>query len=158
MENSPVVEKTIQHHARELAAIFYEGVRAAESQDHKVQIRQRGRILLNIEPKLFAKTYPTLKDYLAGRKHGREERFPDGTIRHIDDGSVRYDTPGWLHWYKGAREQLTEMLSMPQVHQNLKDAIYAALLEDREKELKQTDPRLSPNVTQAPLGRLGGLR
>lgn len=151
-----MVERTIEHHARELAGIFYEGVRAAESRDEKVQISQRGRILLNIEPRLFAKTYPTLKDYIAGRKHGREERFPDGSIRHVDDGSVRIDTPGWLHWYKAAREQLVAMLAMPQVHENLKAAIYEALKEDREKDLKQTDPRLSPNITQAPASMLGG--
>ena len=153
-----MTERTIEHHARELAGIFYEGVRAAESRDEKVQISQRGRILLNIEPRLFAKTYPTLKDYIAGRKHGREERFPDGSIRHVDDGSVRIDTPGWLHWYKAAREQLVAMLAMPQVHENLKAAIYEALKEDREKELKQTDPRLSPNITQASIGSLIGER
>lgn len=144
-----MVERTIQHYARELAGAFYDTVRSAESQDEKVQISKRGRVLLQIDPKAFAKTFPTVKDYLAGRRHGHVEHLPDGTVRHVDDGTVSMDTPGWLHWYDAARAQLTEMLGRPDVHENIKKGIYEALLEDREKQLKQeTRGQQSPNITQ----------
>jgi hypothetical protein len=144
-----VTERTIQHYARELAGAFYDTVRSAESQDEKVQISKRGRVLLQIDPKAFGKTFPTVKDYLAGRRHGRMEHLPDGTVRHIDDGTVSMDTPGWLHWYDAARAQLTEMLGRPDVHENIKKGIYEALLEDREKQLKQeARGQQGPNITQ----------
>ena len=129
-------ERTIQHTARELAGEFYDVVRAAESKDEKVQISQRGRIYLQVDPKAFGKTYPTVKEYLAGRKHGRIERLPDGTVLHIDDGTVTQDTPGWRHWYDQARQMLVQMLNNPGTHENIKRSIMDALIEDREKQLK----------------------
>ena len=143
-----MTERTIRSMAKELAGTFYDVVRSAENADEKVQITKRGRILLQVDPKLFAKTFPTVKDYLAGRRHGRIERLLDGTVRHIDDGSVTDDTPGWMHWYDQARQQLVAMLNDPTVAPALKEGILAAVIEDREKQLKQTDPRLSPNITQ----------
>lgn len=129
-------ERTIQHMARELAGAYYDMVRSAEDADEKVQISKRGRIYLQIDPKGFAKTYPTVRDYLAGRQHGRMEHLIDGTVRHIADGSITQTTPGWRHFYAKARAQLTSMLMMPNVHDNLKEGIYKALIEDREKQLK----------------------
>lgn len=143
-----MTERTIRSMAKELAGTFYDVVRSAESADEKVQITKRGRIFLQIDPKLFAKTFPTVKDYLAGRRHGRIERLLDGTVRHIDDGSVAMDTPGWMHWYDRGRQMLIAMLNNPGTHENIKDGILAALVEDREKQLKQFDPRLSPNIAQ----------
>ena len=64
-------------------------VRSAEDADEKVQISKRGRIYLQMDPKGFAKTYPTARGlYFAGRQHGRMEHLIDGTVRHIDDGSI----------------------------------------------------------------------
>jgi hypothetical protein len=147
-----VVERTIQHYARELAGVFYDTVRSAEDADFKVQVSQRGRVLLQIDPKAFAKTFPTVKDYLAGRRHGRVEHLPDGTVRHIDDGTVSMDTPGWLHWYDAARQQLTQMLGRPDIDENLKKGIYEALIEDREKQLNQeARGQQGPNITQRKL-------
>ena len=147
-----MVERTIQHYARELAGIFYDTVRSAEDADLKVQISQRGRVLLQIDPKAFAKTFPTVKDYLAGRRHGHIQHLPDGTVRHIDDGTVSMDTPGWLHWYDAARQLLTQMLGRPDIDENLKKGIYEALIEDREKQLNQeARGQQGPNITQRKL-------
>ena len=131
-----MTERTIEHVARELAGEFYDVVRSAESRDEKVQISRRGRVLLQIEPKLFAKTFPTVRDYLAGRRHGFMAAKPDGIRYHIDDGKVYQTTPGWLHFYDAARAKLTEMLGMGSIHDNLKKGIYDAILEDREKDLR----------------------
>jgi hypothetical protein len=144
-----MTERTIQHYARELAGIFYDMVRSAEDADLKVQISQRGRVLLQIDPKAFGKTFPTVKDYLAGRQHGRTEQLSDGTVHHVDDGTITMDTPGWLHWVDQARQHMTEMLGRPDVHENIKKGIYEALIEDREKQLQQeARGQQGPNITQ----------
>ena len=144
-----MTERTIQHTARELAGQFYDMVRSAESQDEKVQFRKRGRIVLQIDPKVFAKTFPTVKDYLAGRRHGHMERSPDGVIRHVDDGTMSLDTPGWMYFYDQARKMLVEMLNSPTTHENVKAGIVAALIEDREKQMKADQHHLlSPKIPQ----------
>jgi hypothetical protein len=147
-----MTEATIRSYAKDLAGTFYDAVRSAESLGEKVQIQRRGRVYMNIDPKAFAKTYPTLKDYMRGVKHGRTERKLGGTVIHIDDGSQTMDTPGWLFWYDAARKQLTEMLGMAHVSEHMKKAIFKAIIEDREKQLKQegdgTDRIFSPKITQ----------
>lgn len=150
-----MAERTIAHLARELAGTFYDHVREAESAGDKVQMAKRGRVFLEIDPKLFAKTFPTVRDYLRGRRHGRIDRdWKTGRVSYVDDGSVTMSTPGWLYWYDQARQMLTVMLGRPDIHDNVKQGIYAALLEDREKELKQRMP--GPHVTQRHvLGDLG---
>ena len=141
-----MTERTIEHIARELAGQFYDTVRSAESRDEKVQLSQRGRVLLQIDPKLFGKTYPTVKDYLVGRRHGTVNRaWETGVTTHIDDGKVYQDCPGWMYWYDQARQMAVEMLRSPQVHENLKEAIMAALIEDREKELEREAQGGIPN-------------
>lgn len=145
-----MVERTIAHTARELAGQFYDFVRSAEGSNDKVQISKRGRVLLQIDPKAFGKTYPTVKDYLAGRKHGKLERLADGTVRHIDDGSIRMDTPGWLHFYDQARTLLVQTLANPGTHDNIKGGIYDAIIEDREKQMMQR-PGFSPKINQRKL-------
>lgn len=132
-----MTERTIRSIAKELAGQFYEFTRAAESKDQRVQLEERGRVFLDIDPKLFAKSYPTLADYLAGRRHGRMQRnWITGKVWHVDDGRVYADKPGWVLWYDKARKCAVEMLNKPEVHENLKSAIMDALIEDREKQLK----------------------
>ncbi len=133
-----MTERTIEHIAKEFAGEFYDFVRSKEDGDDKVQMKQRGRILLQIDPKLFSKCYPKVKDYLAGRRHGRMQRnWVSGQLRHIDDGKVYQEPPGWMHWYDLARQRAVEMLTHPHVTEHLKSAIIDALLEDREKQLRQ---------------------
>lgn len=143
------MERTISHLARELAGQFYEFVRAREDSGERVQIEQRGRILLRVDPKAFAKTYPTVKDYLAGRRHGRMRRTPDGCVFHVEDGAARLDTPGWLFWYDMARQMLVATLANEGTHEHIKQGIAAALIEDREKQLKQQAAGIkSPQISQ----------
>ena len=143
-----MTERTIEHMARELAGRFYDEVRSAESRQEKIQISQRGRIFLQVDPTVFRKTFPTVKDYLAGRHHGHTKRdLEKGIVTHVDDGQVRLGPPGWLHWYDQARQMLVDMLDNPMVHDNLKAGIYDAILEDRQKEI-DADGKPSPNITQ----------
>jgi hypothetical protein len=133
-----MTERTIRAIAKEFAGEFYDFTRSKEDSDEKVQFMQRGRILLQIDPKAFAKSFPKVGDYIAGRRHGYTKKNPEtGAVTHIADGKIYSITPGWAHWYDLARKRAVEMLASPLVHQNLKDGIMAALVEDREKQLKQ---------------------
>lgn len=145
-----MTERTIQHVARELAGEFYDFVRSAESKSERVQIEQRGRVFLDIDPKLFAKTYPTVKDYIAGLKHGKMQRnWITGKIRHVDDGKVYADTPGWMFWYEMARQRCIELLNHPDVSERHKLAITESIIEDREKQLAQQARGIAPaNIPQ----------
>ena len=145
-----MTERTLQHMAREMAGEYYEFVRGAEGSAEKVQIQHRGLTLLQTDPKLFIKTYPTAKDYIAGQRHGRIHRnWESGQTVHIDDGKVYQDIPGWMHWYDMARQRAVEMLNNPSVHDNLKTAIAAAILEDREKQLRQeAEGKVPVNIPQ----------
>lgn len=145
-----MTERTIQHVARELAGEFYDFVRSAESRSERVQIQQRGRTFLDIDPKLFAKTYPTVKDYISGTKHGRMQRnWITGKIRHVDDGKVYADTPGWMFWYEMARQRCVELLNHPDVNERMKLAITDSIIEDREKQLaKEASGQPLPNIPQ----------
>lgn len=142
-----MTERTFRTYAKELAGKFYDQVRSAESMGEKVQLKRGARAYLTIDPKAFAKTYPTVKDYLIGRRHGRMQRNPDGTVFHIDDGSITVGTPGWMYWYALAREQLVSMLGRPDVHENIKRPIFEALQEDRRKQLELGE-RSSPKIPQ----------
>ena len=143
-----MTEATIRSVAKEIAGEFYQFIRSAESRGEKhVQVSRGERALLNIRPDVFGKTYPTVKDYLSGRRHGRIGRTPEGSIYHIDDGSLQQDTPGWLYWYDMARQRLVEMLNRNDVTEHMKDRILEAIIEDREKELRQK-PGDSPNIAQ----------
>ena len=134
-----MTERTIQHVARELAGQFYDFVRSKEDGDEKVQMQQRGRILLQIDPKAFAKTFPTQKDYITGRHHGVMKRdWATGRVWH-EEGPVHQEVPGWMYWYDVARQRCVELLKSPDTHDNIKAAIMEALVEDREKQLRQEE-------------------
>ena len=132
-----MVERTIRAIAKELAARDYEKIRSCESLGEKAQIEIRGRVgLITIEATAFGKTFPTLKDYWAGRYHGiMVDR--EGCHYHIDDGSVRYGVPCWLHYYEQARQCNLAVMSNPNTHENIRDGAYRAHIEDREKQLAQ---------------------
>ncbi len=139
-----MTERTIRSLAKGLAANFYEMTRAAEGSGEKIHMKFRGRTLQAIEPGIFAKTYPTMKDYLAGRRYGVIEHLPNGVVRHIEDGSVTQVAPGWAHWYDHARQMCVAMLNEPGTDENLKEAIVRALVEDREEQLKLEARGLKP--------------
>ena len=146
-----MTERTIRHLAVELAGEFYDTVRSAEKAGEKVQIRKAstGRTLQQIDPLAFGKTFPTVKDYLAGRRHGRVKHLPNGMVHWVDTGEVTEDTPGWMHWYDAARQNLVEMLNRPDIDERRKQQIMDALVEDREKQLKNEAMMIkSPQITQ----------
>jgi hypothetical protein len=110
-----MTERTIRHLAKELAGIFYE---------------QAGGDLFGTAPedrersKRFRLTYPTWPHYRDG-------------IQVLPDGRVRPDQPGWMYFITLARARMVQMLSDPATTQPVKDAIYAALLEEH---VKSTSP------------------
>jgi hypothetical protein len=130
-----MTERTIRSLAKELAGQFYDIVRTAESQGEKIQLRRGERVFLQIDPKTFGKTYPTVKDYLIGRKFGSVERSADGMVRHVDDGNVTLGAPGWASWYDLARQTLVGMLGNIGTTNETKAAIMDAIVEDRQKQL-----------------------
>lgn len=139
-----VTERTIRSTAKELAGKFYELNASAEARGEKVHVQHRGRTLQTIEPGIFRKCFPTVKAYINGERHGYTEHLPNGVVRHVDDGAIYSITPGWAHWYDAARQTLVAMLADPHTHENVKAAIMDAIIEDREKQLKQEEGGIKP--------------
>lgn len=84
----------------------------------------------------FRAAFPTLQAYMRGQWHQ-------------PDGSIRAYRPGWLHFVEHARGMLVAMLGRNDIHDNVKSAVYDAIIEDRNNEfkagkfarkLKQTSP------------------
>jgi hypothetical protein len=147
-----VTERTLRVIAKELAAEMYENIRSAGERGKKFEVRdaQTGHVLRLLEPALFLKTFPNLKDYWSGRRHGYMERKIESSgiqvTYHVDDGQIYPSTPGWAFHYERARNRAFKMLGMSDdvVHPNIKEALYAAILEDREKQLKQEAQGIKP--------------
>lgn len=81
------------------------------------------------------------KFYEGNRTPGFRKAFP--TFRHYmrgqwvqPDGSIKIYRPGWLHHVVLARQMLTLMLGRKDIHENVKERIYDALLEDRNRTIK----------------------
>ncbi len=69
--------------------------------------------------------------------------MPDGTVFedtvtvpffHAYPNAHKFAAGHWPLFYDAARRCLTSMLAMNHVHQNIKDGIYLALIEDRKKQ------------------------
>lgn len=82
----------------------------------------------------FRKAFPTFNHYMKG-------------LWVQSDGSIKVYRPGWLHHVELARKTLRAMLTHENVHQNLKDAIYDALLRDG----KSASQPQAMKLTQAPV-------
>lgn len=82
----------------------------------------------------FRKAFPTFKHYMRGQWVQA-------------DGSIKNYRPGWLHHVALARKLLAAMLGKPDavVSQTMKDRIFNALIEDREREVG----RKAKNLHQA---------
>lgn len=77
----------------------------------------------------FRKAFPTFKAYMRGQWHK-------------PDGSITAYRPGWLHHVNLARQVLASMLGNMNVHDNLKQAIYQAIIDDRERSAKSGAKKL----------------
>lgn len=71
----------------------------------------------------FRRAFPTFKHYMRGQ-----------WVQ--PDGSITAYRPGWLHHVELARRMLATMLGHANVHENLKHAIYQAILDDRERSMR----------------------
>ena len=71
----------------------------------------------------FRQAFPTFKAYLRGQWHQ-------------SDGSIKLYRPGWQHHVELARKVLSVMLGRNDIHINVKNAIFAALIEDRDRQYK----------------------
>lgn len=105
-----MTERTIRSLAKEYAGRFYE--EASKEFGSAIHDQQRSRD--------FRSTYPTLRHYIRGMQVKK-------------DGTINIDRPGWLYFVDIARKRMVQMLADPAVHQNIKDGIMAALLEEHAK-------------------------
>jgi hypothetical protein len=138
------MERTTADLAKEIAGIVYDKIRAAEKFGEKVHIRWGDRLLQNIDPLAFGRTYPTVRDYLRGRRHGDIERGDDGSVVWRDTGRVHNGIPNWMCFYEMARDLHVQMLTNPNVSEYMKDKIYHAIIEDREKQFAQQRHGIKP--------------
>ena len=106
-----MTERTIRSVAKELASVFYEQA-GGDLFGTAPQDRERS--------KRFRQTYPTRRDFMRG-------------IQHLPNGSKQIDKPGWLFFVEAARKRLVQMLADPVTHDNVKDGIMKALLEEHQK-------------------------
>ena len=141
-------EATIKNLAIELAGMHYDFVRSHECSDEKLTARWPGGMVQQIDPLIFSHTYPTLKDFLIGRKHGRKvENY--GAVSWEDTGQVTMGVPGHMFFYEIARQMLVQMLGQGDISEHRKKQVYDAITEDREKQLKQERMRIkSPAIPQ----------
>lgn len=68
-------------------------------------------------------------------------------FRALHPDQNRYVKDYWPHFYDLARKMATTMLTLPGVSQHLKDAIYEALLEDKEKAARPGGALMIPQTT-----------
>lgn len=110
-------ERTIRHLAKDLAKQFYERKRGdAFSRNQLVPARA-----LRQDPKTGAPVEIRVRVPFL-------EAYP--TAHH-------YATAYWPHFYEAARKCLVTMLANPKARSShLNEAIYEALVEDRQKQLK----------------------
>ena len=108
-------ERTIRNYAKAKAGAFYDAKRSPRFRNgdelcwaYRVVMRETGPVQEKVEIP-FKIAYPTKRDYVRA---------------------------WWPFYYSGARAQLTAMLGMPDVAANIKEAIYKAIVEDRENQLK----------------------
>jgi hypothetical protein len=71
----------------------------------------------------FRKAFPNFKNFMRGQWHQA-------------DGSIKLYRPGWLHFVALARKRMATILGDKAVHPHIKEAIFNALIEDRNRQFK----------------------
>lgn len=117
-----MTEQTIRHMAKEFAGAWYESnTRSKEFRDGTMK----------------TKVYRTLRVKVGNTWVHKEVEF-NIPFRVAFPRVEDYVKSAWPHWVEYAREKLTEMLFMPdaKVSPLMKERIYDALVDDRERQLK----------------------
>lgn len=76
----------------------------------------------------------------AGEFYESRKRSP--TFRARYPNPKVYTAQCWPLWVPAARHVMVKMLTQPHVHQHLKDGIFEALLDDRERQLRDGAKKL----------------
>jgi hypothetical protein len=115
-----VTERTIRSHAKALAGAFYDS-------------HSRTERFRNGEDMVPVKV--TMTDPKTGLPVEVEKRFP---FKDAYPNAHEYVKAWWPAFVDLARKQLTAMLGMPdeKVSPHMKKAIYDAIIEDREKQMR----------------------
>jgi len=117
-----MTEQTIRHTAKEFAGTWY------ESNSRSEEFRNGT---------MRTKVYRTLRVKVGNTWVEKEVEFLV-PMRVAFPNVEAYVKSAWPHWVDYAREKLAEMLGMPdaKVSPIMKERIFAALVEDRERQLK----------------------
>lgn len=85
----------------------------------------------------FRRAFPTFKHYMRGQ-----------WVK--PDGSIKAYRPGWLHHVELARKVLAMMLGKPDsvVSAVMKERIFNALIEDRDRQFKAEQRKTAKNLAQ----------
>jgi hypothetical protein len=112
-----VTERTIRMLAKQMAGAFYEGSRSGRFRE--------GEDLVDV----FFVKQTGIGPVECSKKVPLREAFPNAKA---------YVEGYWPHWYDAARLALVNMLAAPdgRITPHMKDGIADALIEDREKQLK----------------------
>lgn len=91
----------------------------------------------NRSPK-FRAAFPTFKHYMRGQ-----------WVQ--SDGSIKAYRPGWLHHVEHARKVLSLMLGQPdsRVSPIMKERIFDALIDDRNRQFKAAQQKTAKSLFQA---------
>jgi hypothetical protein len=86
----------------------------------------------------FRAAFPTFKHYMRGQ-----------WVQ--PDGSIKAYRPGWLHHVELARKLMAAMLGKPEtvVTPVMKERIFNALIEDRDRQFKAEQRKTARNLHQA---------
>lgn len=118
-----MTEQTIRAMAKEFAGSYYESV-------HRTKDFREGTMLTKAVKAMHVK--------IGGVTVVKEVEF-NIPFRVAFPNVKAYVKSAWPHWVEHAREKLSEMLGMPdeRVSPLMKERIFAAILEDRERQLRQ---------------------
>lgn len=123
-----MTEQTIRAMAKEFSGKYYESI-------HRTAAFREGKMLTKAVKAIHVK--------IGGITVVKEVEF-NIPFRVAYPNVKAYVKSAWPHWVDHAREKLSEMLGMPdeRISPLMKERIFAAILEDRENQLRHGAKRL----------------
>lgn len=117
-----MTEQTIRAMAKEFAGAYYESAKRSETFRNGAMLTKAVKAM-----RVKVGNVTVLKEV--------EFNIP---FRVAFPNAKAYVVAAWPHWVQEAREKLSEMLGMPdeRVSPLLKERIFAALVEDRERQMR----------------------